>query len=514
MISKTAPFLLTALLLACPLPGQQPRTDTIDPNVEHQIIENFGASDCWSMQKLGLWSQASRERVADLLFSQTKGAGLSCWRFNIGGGINPQISSSWRTAETFEVAEGKYDWTHQAGERWFLGAAKARGVPQFLAFVNSPPGRMTRNGITFTTKGLGSTNLKPGFEGQFAQYLVDILDHFRNNPDPSERIVFDYVSPVNEPQGEWNTTKQEGTRNSNADIKKIAVELAARLKTRKLSTQIALIESSRMANMYSLNEEMTKEYGVNYGNYIDEFLGDPAISPLLSGRFLYHDYSSDVVGKTLLEWRQQLRKKQDQYPGWKFWMSEWCCTAPVGADGAPRRGRDLTMNTALAVARVMHLDLTINNVSAWQWWLGATNVNTNDGLVYTDFQKPGDPETVYSSRLLWMIGNYSRFIRPGMRRIELSGVEDDIQGLMRSAYKDEAGRKIVAVYVNMANEPQRVGLNFVLGKRSWKLQSLTPYITSDREGDELKAYPPLPAGQAFEIPARSVMTIVAQFAAR
>jgi hypothetical protein len=172
------------------------------------------------------------------------------------------------------------------------------------------------------------------------------------------------------------------------------------------------------------------------------------------------------------------------------------------------------MNTALAVARAMNLDLTINNVSAWQWWLGATNVNTNDGLVYTDYQKPGDPETVYSSRLLWMIGNYSRFIRPGMRRIELSGVENDIQGLMRSAYKDESGRKIVAVYVNMASEPQRVGLHFVLGKRSWKLQSLTPYITSDREGDELKAYPPVPAGQAFEIPARSVVTLVAQFAAR
>ena len=113
-----------------------------------------------------------------------------------------------------------------------------------------------------------------------------------------------------------------------------------------------------------------------------------------------------------------------------------------------------------------------------------------------------------------MIGNYSRFIRPGMRRIELSGVENDIQGLMRSAYKDESGRKIVAVYVNMASEPQRVRLHFVLGKRSWKLQSLTPYITSDREGDELKAYPPLPAAQAFEIPARSVMTLVAQFAAR
>ncbi len=514
MTRTIAPFVFVALLLSSTLPGQQPRTDTINADVEHQIIENFGASDCWSMQKLGLWSPAAKERVADLLFSQTKGIGLSCWRFNIGGGINPQISNPWRTAETFEVAQGKYDWSRQAGERWFLAAAKARGVPQFLAFVNSPPGRMTRNGITFTTKGLGTTNLKPGFEGQYAQYLADILDHFRNNPNQSERILFDYISPVNEPQGEWNTTKQEGTRASNDDIKKVTIELAARLKAKKLPTQIALIESSRIANVYSLNEDMTKAYGVNYGNYMDEFLGDKSISPLLSGRFLYHDYSSDVLDKTLVEWRQLLRKKMDQYPGWKFWMSEWCCPAVTRADGTAVRGRDLTMNTALIVARVMHLDLTMNNVSAWQWWLGATNVNTNDGLVYTDYQKPGDPENVLPSRLLWSMGNYSRFVRPGMRRIELSGAADDIRGLMRSAYKDEAGRRIVAVYTNIGAEPQRVTLNFNLGKRAWGLQSITPYVTSDREGDELKAYPPVPTGEPFAIPARSVVTLVAQFAAR
>src|SRR5512141_705244 len=127
MTRTIAPFVLVALLLSSILLGQQPRTDTINADVEHQIIENFGASDCWSMQKLGLWSPAAKERVADLLFSQTKGIGLSCWRFNVGGGINPQIGNPWRTVETFEVAQGKYDWTRQAGERWFLAAAKARG---------------------------------------------------------------------------------------------------------------------------------------------------------------------------------------------------------------------------------------------------------------------------------------------------------------------------------------------------------------------------------------------------
>src|SRR4051794_13504955 len=106
------------------LPAELQR-DQIDLDREHQLIENFGASDAWSMQKLGTWSLENRNRVADLLFSPEKGIGLSCWRFNIGGGINPQITNPWRTAETFEVSEGHYDWTRQAGERWFLGAAKA-----------------------------------------------------------------------------------------------------------------------------------------------------------------------------------------------------------------------------------------------------------------------------------------------------------------------------------------------------------------------------------------------------
>ena len=86
------------------LPAQAPRRDSIRLDAEYQVIENFGASDCWSMQKLGTWSPPNRNRVADLLFSQTRGIGLSCWRFNLGGGITDKISNPWRTAETFEIA--------------------------------------------------------------------------------------------------------------------------------------------------------------------------------------------------------------------------------------------------------------------------------------------------------------------------------------------------------------------------------------------------------------------------
>lgn len=170
------------------------------------------------------------------------------------------------------------------------------------------------------------------------------------------------------------------------------------------------------------------------------------------------------------------------------------------------------MKTALDVARLIHLDLTLVGVSAWQWWTSVSPVNYKDGLIHTDWKKPGDAESILPARLLWALGNYSRFIRPGMRRLELEGAGQDVRGLMGSAYKDEKARKVVAVYVNMGSEPQTVQLDFGLGSRRWQLQSMTPYVTSDRDGDELKAYPAVTGGAPVGIPARSVVTIVAQFA--
>src|SRR5690242_10468129 len=65
----------------------------IDINSKKQTIRNFGASDAWTCQYIGLWPDAKREQVADWLFSRDtdangspKGIGLSLWRFNIGAG--------------------------------------------------------------------------------------------------------------------------------------------------------------------------------------------------------------------------------------------------------------------------------------------------------------------------------------------------------------------------------------------------------------------------------------------
>lgn len=507
-MNPTRRSILQSALLGPVLKAQAPsHRDTIQLDTVYQTIENFGASDCWSMQKIGVWPLASRQRVADLLFSQTAGIGLSCWRFNIGGGITDKITDPWRTAETFEVSEGKYDWNRQAPERWFLQAAKAAGVPQFLAFVNSPPGRMTRTGITYGQSGLGTTNLKPGFEAQYARYLVDILEHFRT----AERLKFDYISPVNEPNVEWNGKTQEGCRSSNADIKAMLRALDAELKKRDCPTQIAALEAAGLAPMYSSVDKMSSKYGAKYGDYVKEFLDDKTVSGLLNNRLLYHDYGSDRLNGELIEHRQKLRDQIAKYPGWKLWMSEYCVM--TGSEGKGGTGRDLTMNTALDVARIIHLDLTMVGVTAWQWWTAVSPVDYKDGLIYTDYKKPGDPESIIPARLLWAIGNYSRFVRPGMQRVELAGQGHDVRGLMGSAYKDEKARRVAAVYVNMGTTARNVQLAFSLGARPWRLKSMTSYVTSDSKGDDLKANPVRHATGPVEIPPRSVVTLVAEFSA-
>jgi autotransporter-associated beta strand protein len=476
------------LIVVCAsLAWADPRIDEFDVSATHQTMDNFGASDCWVAQAVGGWSStAQRNAIADLLFSTTSGIGLSCWRFNLGGGIDSTITDPLRTVETFETAQNTYDWNRQAEERWFLEAAKARGVPQFLAFVNSPPARMTRNGHTYCPNDSGTTNLTSGYERQYAKYLVDILKHFRDNPDPAQRIDFDYISPVNEPQWSWTGNSQEGNRASNSDIKSWIQAIYAELNNQDVNTQIAALESGSIPDMYGGSRD-----------FVDSFAGDPAINAMMGKTLSYHSYWSDDPSTQLIQNRQALAAKMAEYPDWKVWMTEYC----ILGDSGP--GRDLTMNTALNVARVIHYDLSEANASAWQWWLAMSPYDYKDGLIYVDLNN----ETFVASKTLWVLGNYSRFIRPGAERIDFTGDNSNVNGLLASAYRDNTTQKITVVYVNMSAENVDVQPNF-LNAAGYQTDYLTPYVTSDTPGDDLKQYASFLVGSVYTVPAKAVVTLV------
>lgn len=502
---------LTVSLLAAGALAQT--TYTVDVAKRYQRIDHFGASDCWTAQSVGLYPDAARERIADWLFStavgtngQPQGIGLSLWRFNVGAGsaeqgAASQISDASRRTECFLNADGRYEWNKQAGQRWFLQAAKRRGVEHFLAFCNSAPVRWTANGLA-TNKGRpkdGSYNLKPDHYEAFAGFLATVLAEL----GAREGVRFDAVSPFNEPEWEWDTSKQEGSPARVAEIARLARLLDRALAERRLDTKILVTESGQIDYLCRAMRERPDQ-----DEQIDELFGSvspngigglPHVPRLVAG----HSYWTTTPNGILLSTRRALRQKLEEH-GLGYWQTEVCIMGndkEVGGGG----GRDLTMKTALYVARIIHCDLCVAGASSWQWWLGISGGNYKDGLVYVTPNKDGTDGAVVDSRLLWTLGNYSRFVRPGAVRVGVACPEaniDDPEGLLVSAFLHEAGRLLTVVMVNVSESPRRVRLsvpNLRLGRSG-------VYLTSDAPDARLQPQPGAAPLVGYTVPARAVVT--------
>ncbi|MFD2611309.1 glycoside hydrolase [Paenibacillus gansuensis] len=456
-----------------------------------QAIESFGASSGWSIDPIGEhWQEEHKSRIADLLYSQDKGIGLSGFRFYIGAGSTivdaEDFHDPFRRVEVFqEEANGPYDWTRQAGQQWMMQAAKARGVREFTAFTHSPPYWMTKNGRTRPAAGPDTTNLKEGYERPYARFLADVLEHFRDE----ENLPFDYICPINEPGWPWDNAHEEGNRSSNDDMIRIINALYDELQDRHLPVRIAAPEAATIGHLTDLG-------------YLDELYGNEEVRAKLSQMICGHSYFSDNFEKEAVPLRRRTRKALDAYPDHAYWQTEYCF---IGRGNG--QTRDYGMTPALWLAKLVHLDLTILHSAAWHWWLSVSpgNFDFKDGLLYTDWIQPGDPENIIESKMLWALGNFSKFIRPGSRRVALTGPEHST-GFLASAYIDETNQSVIAVAVNdTCNE--RPLLLHVAGMQ---IASITAYITSDEPDCNLK--PVLCAqGEPFTVPPLSVVTLVMKY---
>jgi O-glycosyl hydrolase len=490
-----------------------------------QVIDGFGASDAWRLQMIGkYWPEPKRNEIADLLFSsrisdsgKPVGIGLSIWRFYIGSGSLEQgaesgIRDEWRRAECFQLPDGTYDWTKQEGQQWFLKAARARGVPRFLAFSIAAPAHLALNGKAHGT-GTNVMNIQPGKLDDYAKFLVDVVEHF----DKKEKISFQYLSPINEPQWDWGTrNNQEGTAASNAECYEFVRLLGAELHRRGLKTQVAFGEAGSIVYLYSdgglpqRGNQIREFFSPNAKHFID---GIPNVANLISG----HSYHTTWPVDALIKHRVALRKKLDEVsPQTAYWQSEFCILEKTEEIGAGWR-RDLTIDTALYVARVIHADMTIAGATSWQWWTAVTRFDYKDGLVYVDdgkstgLRSPRPDYTkhdgeIRASKLLWALGNYSLFVRPGMVRIPAGfenrrqSLAEQARDLMVSAYLDPGSGRQVIVFVNYSREERTVA---VPGAKPSRMET---FITSAER--DLEKVPV--TGSAVSIPARSVVTVVLQ----
>ena len=519
MTNLTNAFILSAALFCMAEQGHAQKVTSFKvTNQRQQTIDGFGASDAWSMWQIGQWEDSLQTKVADWLFSSDnfadgspKGIGLSIWRFNAGAGSaeqgdSAQINRDTRTAY-FE---------NQTGQRRFLQLAKERGVPTFLAFYNSPPVQLTQNGLATNTGRGGTFNLKEDAYDDFAAYIADMLQ----KAEKEDGIHFSYVCPVNEPDGHWNWLgpKQEGTPATNREVARIAREMSREFLQRGITTKILVNESSDFRCMFSTHEaDWQRGYEIqSFWNpdSTDTYVGNlPNIARVMAGHSYWTntpvlkpgDRGYERTG--LYGFRKRLKDEFDKVDA-DFWMTELCIMSndeEIHGGG----GFDFSMEEALYVARVMHYDLTVANARSWQWWRAAGG-NYKDGLIrmYVKGEWTGgrgqrrgvvQENMVRDSKLMWTLGNFSRFVRPGAVRLDVQG-EMAVDGLMLSAYRNTDGT-LAVVAINYGKKDCVVSIDAKDGKTA------TAYRTSDMEGENLKNVGKVNLRKAT-LPARSVTTYI------
>lgn len=494
-------------------------TVVINPDKVYQSIDGFGASDAWSMRFVGEMPQSTQNAVADLLFSSDtyanrnpKGIGLSIWRFNIGAGSVEQGDSSrinfGTRTDCFLNPDGTYDWNKQAGQRRFLKLAKERGVPYLLGFLNSPPVYFTQNGLATNTGRGGTYNLQPDKYDDFARFMADVIVGLKQH----DGITIDYISPVNEPDGHWNWLgpKQEGTPATTREIARVARELDREFTRRGIDTKITIPESSDYRCMMATHiTDWQRGYEIRAfftPDSTDTYVGNLKHLPrLMAG----HSYWTNTPVETMKATRIALNDTLKKY-GVDFWQSEVCIMGNDEEIGGGN-GYDRTMKTALYVARMIHHDLVYANARTWQWWR-AIGGDYKDGLLHQYKDAATSNDTIVDSKLLWALGNYSRFIRPGAVRIDVSAIDSkgkpvansvtDPYGLMLSAYRNADG-SIVLVAINYSDQTK----DFVLQLPDKKMTLRQSYTTSERDGENLAFRKQnLKSGTTVRIPAKSIVT--------
>jgi O-glycosyl hydrolase len=247
---KRQSFLIVILFSQLGLLTSAQHVYTIYPAKTYQTLHGFGASDAWSNNVLNLWNDSIRNLAADWLFSKEKnpdgsfkGIGLSVWRFNLGAGSSEQGDSSYignpdRRTESFLNSDGTYNFSKQSGTQGLLKAAKRRGVENLIMFSNSPPVSLTRNGKAFADV-CGISNLLPANYEAFAGYITQSLKYFER-----EKIHFDYISPVNEPEWGWSRDDgQEGNPYLNIETAGLVKKINQKFIENQLSVRIQVPES-------------------------------------------------------------------------------------------------------------------------------------------------------------------------------------------------------------------------------------------------------------------------------
>jgi O-glycosyl hydrolase len=355
----------------------------VNPAVRHQTFEGWGTSLAWWANHVGAWSADSRAAVVDAVVDPTNGLGYNVFRYNIGGGENPahQHMGAFKEMPGFQPSAGTWTWDADANQRAILQGIVERGTGIVLeAFSNSPPYWMTKSGCASGNTD-GSNNLKDDSYDLFADYLTEVVKHFRD----TWGITFRTLEPLNEPNATWWTANgtQEGCRFSAATQQTIIKAVGAQLAAKGLT-----------GTTVSASDENSIDDGVaNLGAY-----DAPTLAAM--SQMSVHSYAGSE--------RSALRTLATSKAK-RLWQSE---SGPLGQTLANE------IDAAVFMAGRIITDLRNLQPEAWvDWQVG------DPGRSWASFAFNDNQQTFTYLKRFYMHAGFSRYIRPGATFVDVDSAD-------------------------------------------------------------------------------------------
>ncbi len=328
----------------------------------------------------------------------------------------------------------------------------------------SPPASMKSNGSTVCNTGSGKSVLNPSAYSAYATYLANYVKSLHS----LYGISLHALSVQNEPNvctigvdgATWTAANLDSFLKTNLGPTFAAEGLTG--------TLIMLPETSSWTWLRSL---------------ADTTMGDPGAAGYV-GIVAWHDY--DAAASVINPYAPQEKR---------YWETE--ASAGVGWGPSLCGGCwDPSIADALMWAQMVNNRMVVANANAWNFWVLINNVNNNAGLT--------GPDSVTIPKRAYMLGNYSKFVRPGFYRIDATATPK--AGVSVSAYKNSTNGTLVIVAINQNS--LNVSQGFTLNGRT--AASVTPWITSASLDLAQQPDAPVSGGSfTYNLPAFSITSFVA-----
>lgn len=198
----------------------------------------------------------------------------------------------------------------------------------------------------------------------------------------------------------------------------------------------------------------------------------------------------------------------------RVWQTEWSMLDKEPSELGGTYDNVSEFDIAQYMSRVIHNDIVMAGCTSWCYWTAMSverysqknrfeliKTTPAGGNYSNDFTSAGNVDATHN---LWVLGNYSHFIRPGYIRIGLKANED--KDFFGTAYVSPDGKTVVAVYTNYDKEKGVTLTNsFDNGKTPKTVTRYTTTATRHLEEDRFNV-----ADNVFLEPA-SVTTVVYTF---